>query len=178
DEAFRKSLRTITQTYAEKSISTDQFQKVVEKASKQDLTYFFAQWVSSTGVPQFKRTWAGYRLQKGYQVVGKVQQDLDIFRMPVEIRVMCQGSKPVNERVEMVGTTADFTINTRTKPLRVLVDPASRLLKYDDKTKYQVELARADQLVQQQAYLEAIKQYQSVLEINKNSSLAHYRLGE
>jgi tetratricopeptide (TPR) repeat protein len=178
DEAFRKTLRTMAQQYAWKSISTDQFQRLAEGVSKQELTYFFAQWVSSTGVPQFKRTWAVYKLPKGYQVVGKVQQDLDIFRMPVEIRVMCQGSKPVNERVEMVGTTADFTINTRTKPLRVLVDPASRLLKYDDKTKYQVELARADQLVQQQAYLEAIKQYQAVLDLNKNSSLAHYRLGE
>jgi aminopeptidase N len=178
DEAFRKTLRTMAQQYAWKSISTDQFQRLAEGASKQDLTYFFAQWVSSTGVPQFKRTWAVYKLSKGYQVVGKVQQDLDIFRMPVEIRVMCEGSKPVNERVDMVGTTADFTINTRTKPLRVLVDPASRLLKYDDKSKYQVEMARADQLVQQQAYLEAIKQYQAVLEINKNSSLAHYRLGE
>jgi aminopeptidase N len=178
DEAFRKSLREITKTYAGKSISTDQFQRVVEKASKQDLTYFFAQWVSSTGVPQFKRTWAVYRLQKGYQVVGKVQQDLDIFRMPVEIRVVCQGSKPVNQRVDMVGTTADFTIETRTKPMRVIIDPASKILKYDDKTKYQVELAKADQLVQQQAYLEAIKQYQAVLEVNKNSSIAHYRLGE
>src|ERR1019366_516871 len=178
DEAFRKSLRTITQTYAEKSISTDQFQKVVEKASKQDLTYFFAQWVSSTGVPQFKRTWAVYRLQKGYQVVGKVQQDLDIFRMPVEVRVICQGSRPVTQRINMVGTTADFTIDTRTKPLRVLVDPASRILKFDDKSKFQVEMARADQLVQEQAYLDAIKQYQDVLQLNGNSSLAHYRLGE
>jgi aminopeptidase N len=178
DEAFRKTLRTMAQQYAWKSISTDQFQRLAEGISKQELTYFFAQWVSSTGVPQFKRTWVVYKLQKGYQVVGKVQQDLDIFRMPVEVRVMCQGSKPVNERVDMVGTTADFTINTRTKPLRVLVDPASRLLKYDEKTKYQVELARADQLVQQQAYLEAMKQYQAVLDLNKNSSLAHYRLGE
>ena len=74
-------------------------------------------------MPQFKRNWAVYRLPKGYQVVGKMQQDLDIFRMPVEIRVMCQGSKPVTQRIEMVGTTADFTIDTRTKPLRVLVDP-------------------------------------------------------
>jgi tetratricopeptide (TPR) repeat protein len=39
-------------------------------------------------------------------------------------------------------------------------------------------LARADQLVQQQAYLEAIKQYQAVLDLNKNSSLAQYRIGE
>jgi len=178
DDAFRKTLRAMTVQYAWKPISLDQFQRLAEGISKQELTYFFAQWVSSTGVPQFKRSWAVYKLPKGYQVVGKVQQDLDIFRMPVEIRVVCQGSKPVNQRVEMVGTTADFTIDTRTKPLKVLVDPGSRLLKYDDKTKYQVEMARADQLVQQQAYLEAIKQYQDVLDLNKNSSLAHYRLGE
>ncbi|MFB3922117.1 MAG: M1 family aminopeptidase [Terriglobia bacterium] len=178
DDAFLKTLQTMTRDFAWKTISTDQFQKLAEKASNQELTYFFAQWVSSTGVPQFKRTWAVYRTEKGYQVVGKVQQDIDIFRMPVEIRVFPEGRKPVNERVEMVGTTADFTVNTTTRPLRVVVDPASRLLKYDDTIKLAVEMARADQLVQQQAYLEAIKQYQAVLELNRNSSLAHYRIGE
>jgi tetratricopeptide (TPR) repeat protein len=42
----------------------------------------------------------------------------------------------------------------------------------------EVEMAKGDQLVQQQAYLEAIKQYEQVLQLNKNNSLAHYRLGE
>ena len=178
DDAFLKTLQAMARDYAGKSISTDEFEKLAEKVSNQQLTYFFAQWVSSTGVPQFKRNWAVYRTEKGYQVVGKVQQDLDIFRMPVEIRVISEGRKPVNERVEMVGTAADFTVNTPTRPLRVVVDPASRILKYDESIKIAVELARGDQLVQQQAYLEAIKQYQSVLEVNKNSSLAHYRIGE
>lgn len=178
DQAFTQTLKAMAKQYQWKSISSEQFQRLAETASKQELTFFFAQWVTSTGVPQFKRTWAVYRLQKGYQVVGKVQQDLDIFRMPVEVRVICQGSKPVTQRVEMVGTTMDFTIDTRTKPLRVLVDPASRILKFDPQTKYQVEMARADQLVQQQAYLDAIKQYQDVLQLNTNASLAHYRLGE
>ena len=104
-----ENLAGLARDYAGKSISTDEFEKLAEKVSNQELTYFFAQWVSSTGVPQFKRTWAVYRIEKGYQVVGKVQQDLDIFRMPVEIRVFPEGRKPVNERVEMVGTTADFT---------------------------------------------------------------------
>lgn len=178
DDAFLKTLQAMVRDYAGKSISTEEFEKLAEKVSNQSLTYFFAQWVSSTGVPQFKRSWAVYRTEKGYQVVGKVQQDLDIFRMPVEIRVISEGRKPVNERVEMVGTAADFTVNTPTRPLRVVVDPASRILKYDESIKIAVELARGDQLVQQQAYLEAIKQYQSVLELNKNSSLAHYRIGE
>ena len=178
DEAFRKTLRAMAEEYAWKSITADQFQRLAEKASKQELTFFFAQWVNSTGVPQFKRTWAVYRLQKGYQVVGKMQQDLDIFKMPVEVRVVCQGSKPITQRINMEGTTSDFTIDTRTKPLRVLVDPASRILKYDEQTRYQVEMARAVQLEQEQAYLDAIKQYQAVLQINSNSSLAHYRLGD
>jgi aminopeptidase N len=178
DDAFWKTLQAMATQYAYKSISTAQFQKLAEQSSKQQLTYFFAQWVDSTGVPQFKRTWAVYRTQKGYQVVGKIEQDLDIFRMPVEIRVMVEGRKPVTSRVDMVGTTADFTIDTLTRPLKVEIDPGSRLLKYDDQIKVEVEMAKADQLVQQQAYLEAIKQYQQVLDLNKNSSLAHYRIGE
>ena len=178
DDAFNQTLESMTKQYAWKPISTDEFQRLAEKASKQQLTYFFAQWVSSTGVPQFKRTWAVYKTPTGYQVVGKITQDLDIFRMPVEVRVYPEHRRPVNQRVEMVGTTADFTINTVSKPSRVVVDPASRLLKYDDQVKIAVEMARGDQLVQQQALLEAVKQYQDVLEINKNYSLAHYRLGE
>ena len=178
DDAFFKALQQLTKQYAWKPITTDEFQEAVEQTSKQQLTYFFALWVSSTGVPQFKRTWAIYRTAKGYEVVGKIQQDLDIFRMPVEIRVYTEARRPINARVEMVGTTTDFTVDTVTEPKRVVVDPASRLLKFDDKMKVDVMIAQGDQLVQQQAYLEAIQQYQKVLEIDKNSSLAHYRIGE
>lgn len=178
DDAFFKALAEMARQYAWKPISTDQFQRLTEQASKQELMYFFALWVNSTGVPQFKRTWAIYRTEKGYQVVGKIQQDLDIFRMPVEIRVYTESKRPINQRVEMVGTTTDFTVDTPIEPKRVIVDPASRLLKYDEKTKIDVEMARADQLVEQQAYLEAIDRYQSVLQLNKNYSLAHYRIGE
>ena len=178
DDAFFKALQQLTKQYAWKPITTDEFQEAVEQTSKQQLTYFFALWVSSTGVPQFKRTWAIYRTAKGYEVVGKIQQDLDIFRMPVEIRVYTEARRPINARVEMVGTTTEFTVDTVTEPKRVVVDPASRLLKFDDKMKVDVMIAQGDQLVQQQAYLEAIQQYQKVLEIDKNSSLAHYRIGE
>jgi aminopeptidase N len=178
DDAFFKTLEAMTRRYADRPISTEEFQKLAEQAGHQELTYFFALWVNSTGVPQFKRTWAIYRTPQGYQVVGKITQDLDIFRMPVEIRVYTEAKKPISERVEMVGTTSNFVVNTQLEPKRVVVDPASRLLKFDENTKVDVEMARGDQLVQQQAYLEAIQQYQSVLKLNKNYSLAHYRIGE
>jgi aminopeptidase N len=175
---FLDTLRLFTREYGGKSASSQDFERLAEEVSKQELTFFFAQWVSSTGVPQFTRSWAVYRTEQGYQVIGKIQQNLDLFRMPVEVRVFAEGRRPVNERVEMVGTTVDFTVNTPTRPTRVVVDPASRILKYDEATRVAVEMARADQLVQQQALLEALKQYQKVLELNRNSSLAHYRIGE
>lgn len=178
DDAFLKTLRSMAEQYGGKSISTDEFQKLAEKASGQQLTYFFAQWVSSTGVPQFKRTWSVYRVGNHYQVLGKITQDLDIFRMPVEIRVYVESRKPVNQRIDMVGTTADFTVNTVTRPSRVVVDPASRILKYDENMRYQVDMSRADQLVQQQAYIEAMKAYQEILKDRPTSSLAHYRQAE
>jgi tetratricopeptide (TPR) repeat protein len=98
--------------------------------------------------------------------------------MPIEVRIFPEGRRAINERVEMIGTTADFTVTTPTRPLRVVVDPTSRLLKYDENIKIAVEMAKGDQLVQQQAYLEALRQYQNVLELNRNSSLAMYRIGE
>ena len=178
DQAFTKTLQDMVQQYQWKPITTLDFEKAAEQASNEKLTYFFAQWVSSTGVPQFKDSWAIYRVGNHYQVVGKIQQDLDIFRMPVDVRVNSEGRRPVNDRIQMVGTTADFTVNTVTRPTHVEVDPGSHILKMTDKIRTEVEIARGDQLVAQQAYLEAVKQYQKVVEQNKNDSLAHFRLGQ
>ena len=178
DSAFLAALRHMAQQYAWKSITIPEFQKLAEQSGHQQLTYFFAQWVDSTGIPQFKNQWAIYRTQHGYQVVGKIQQDLDIFRMPVEVRVYVRGSKPVNQRIEMVGTDADFTINSDFRPVRVVIDPASYILKQTPDTKVKVEMARADQLAQAEEYFAAIDEYRKVLQDNPNNSLAHFRIGD
>ncbi len=177
-EKFLQALRTMAADYAWDTVASDDLQILMEEVTDQELTYFFAQWVNSTGVPQFTRSWVVYRTKQGFQTIGKIEQDLDIFRMPVEVRILAEGARPISTRVDMIGTTTDFTMNTRTKPLKVIIDPASRILKYDDRTRYEVQLARADQLMQEQAYLEAIKAYQEVLQLNRNSSLANYRIGD
>ena len=177
-EKFIQALRTMAADYAWDTVASDDLQILMEEVTDQELTYFFAQWVNSTGVPQFKRSWVVYRTKQGFQTIGKIEQDLDIFRMPVEVRILAEGARPISTRVDMIGTTTDFTMNTRTKPLKVIIDPASRILKYDDRTRYEVQLARADQLMEERAYLEAIKAYQEVLQLNRNSSLANYRIGD
>jgi len=49
------------------------------------LTAFFAQWVDGTGAPEFKMKYTVYRVKKGFRVVGEITQDLDLFRMPLEL---------------------------------------------------------------------------------------------
>ncbi len=49
DEKFFKTLKAYSQQYAWKSANTDDFKKVAETASGQDLGYFFIQWIESSG---------------------------------------------------------------------------------------------------------------------------------
>src|ERR1700689_5409350 len=69
-----------------------------------NLVSFFSQWVNSTGIPEFKLEFIVYRTRKGFKVVGRIHQDLDTFRMPVEIKVETEGN-PETKRGLVEGTT-------------------------------------------------------------------------
>src|ERR1051326_8054182 len=102
DEAFFKALKAYGEAYPWKSVNTDDFRKVVEKAAGQDLGYFFIQWIESSGsaggAPEFKLEYTIYRTQKGFRVMGKISQDLDTFRMPVDLRIETEGNPEGKDR--------------------------------------------------------------------------------
>ena len=56
--------------------------------------------------------------------------------------------------------------------------PNARVLKYNDKIRLRVAIARGEQAVVQRDYTAALEEYQKALDINRLSSLAHYRVGE
>jgi len=49
------------------------FRKIAEQSLGQQLTWFFTQWLDSTGAPEFKNKYTVYRTQKGFRVVGEIQ---------------------------------------------------------------------------------------------------------
>ena len=87
----------------------------MEQASNQDLRYFFVQWLESSGSPEFKLEYTVLRTQQGFRVVGKVTQDLDTFRMPVDLRIETEGN-PEDKKVEVTGTSSEFSVDTFGKP--------------------------------------------------------------
>ena len=50
--------------------------------------------------------------------MGKIAQDLDTFRMPVDLKIETEGN-PEEKRVEVVGTSSEFTVDTFGKPKNV-----------------------------------------------------------
>jgi tetratricopeptide (TPR) repeat protein len=110
-------------------------------------------------------------------VVGKVAQDLDTFRMPVELRIETKGN-PEDKRVEVVGTSSEFVVDTFGKPKSVSIDLNARVLRYDPKMRVAVAIRRGEQFAEVSEFGEALKEYQKALEVNRNSSLAHYRIAE
>jgi tetratricopeptide (TPR) repeat protein len=176
DAKFFETLKEYVKTYAGKSVTTENFRKSTEAVSQQNLGYFFIEWIESSGAPEFKLEYTIFRTQKGFRVMGKVTQDLDTFRMPVELKIETEGN-PEEKRVEVVGTSSEFSVDTFGKPKTVTIDPNSRLLRYSAAMRVAVAIRRGEQFAEISEFGEALKEYQKALETNKNSSLAHYRIG-
>src|ERR1017187_4128759 len=177
DENFFKTLKAYTQQYAWRSASTDDFRKVAETVSGQDLGYFFIQWIESSGAPEFKLEYTIFRTQKGFRVMGKISQDLDTFRMPVDLKIETEGN-PEEKRVEVVGTSSEFPVDTFGKPKSVIIDPNNRVLRYSNQVRTAVAIRRGEQFMEVSEFSDALKEYQKALENNRNSSMAHYRIAE
>ena len=177
DQHFFESLKNYTRDYTWKSATTEDFRKVVEAAAQQNLGYFFIEWIESSGAPEFKLEYTIFRTQKGFRVMGKVSQDLDTFRMPVDLKIETEGN-PEEKRVEVVGTSSEFSVDTFGKPRTVTIDPNNRLLRFSNAMRVAVSIRRGEQFAEVSEFAEALKEYQKALESNKTSSLAHYRIAE
>jgi aminopeptidase N len=179
DEKFDKIMRDFASQYGGKAATTDNFRNLAEQVYGDNLTWFFSQWLDSTGAPEFKTKYTVFRLgnNKGFRVVGEISQDLDLFRMPMELKIDTDG-KTEEKRVEVVGTSSPFSVETFGRPRRITVDPDNRVLKNSTEIKLRASILRGQALVAQGDMAGALTEFNKALEVNKNSSLAHYRIAE
>ena len=189
EDKFNKTMREFATQYAGKSATTDDFREVAEKSYGEQLTWFFSQWLDSTGAPEFKLKYTTYRLggaaaqnpkeekAPGFRVTGEISQDLDLFRMPVDLRIETDG-KTENKRVEVVGTNSPFSIETFGRPRRISIDPDHHVLTNSSDVKLRASILRGQAMQQQGDLSGALTEFNKALDLNKNSSLAHYRIAE
>jgi tetratricopeptide (TPR) repeat protein len=189
EDKYNKTMREFSAEFAGKAASMDDFKTIAEKNYGDQLTWFFSQWLDSTGAPEFKVKYTTYRLggaaalnpkeekTPGFRVTGEISQDLDLFRMPVDLRIDTDG-KTESKRIEVVGTTSPFSIETFGRPRRIAVDPDHQVLTNSSDVKLRASILRGQAIQQQGDLSGALIEFNKALDLNKNSSLAHYRIAE
>jgi len=179
EDSFDKILRAVNTEYKDKGIRTSEFERLAEAQSQQQLTPFFSEWLDGTGAPEFADKYAVYRLgnNKGFRTIGEIQGDMDLFNMPVDLRVETEG-KTVDKRIDVVGTDSQYVIDTFGRPRRVIIDPDDWVLKTTPDLEVRVAILRGQQLAAQGDSAGALAEYQKALKSNPQSSLASYRIGE
>jgi tetratricopeptide (TPR) repeat protein len=150
-----------------------------EETTPANVQAFFAQWINSTGIPEFNITYTVYRTKTGFRIDGRIKQNLDFFHMPVEIEVQTEGN-PEIKTVEVSGTDSSFTTEVfgRPKPGGIILDPHNYILKSNTQIRVRAIIARGETLAEQGRYYDAIQQYQQALDQQKDNALAEFRMAE
>jgi len=177
DEKFHDLMTRYLEQFQTKPVSTEAFVKLASQVAGEDLNYFFEQWLNSSGVPELQDKWVVNRVKSGYRVEGEMKQDLDLFKMPVELQIVTDG-EPDYKRVDVSGPASDFSVTTERKPKDVVIDPHERILRMSPEIRVAVFINRGEEFANDGKYNDAIDEYQRALDLDKNSSLASFRMGE
>ena len=177
DDNFQKLMSRYLEQFQNTPASTEAFEKLATEVAGGDLNYFFDQWLNSTGVPEFKQSYTVFRTKDGYKIMGQIKQDLDLFKMPVELQIQTDG-EPEYARVVVSGESSDFDVVTERKPKLVRIDPREKLLRMSNDIRVNVLVNRGEEFVNDAKYNDAIDEYQKAIDIDGHNSLALFRMGE
>lgn len=178
EDTLRNALVEFYKENAGKAASTTDFAQFIENKTGENYGWFFLQWVESVGVPKFQLEYAVYKVKDGsFKTRGQVRQDMELFRMPMEILIETKG-QPEEKQLVVNGQNTSFEFETETLPVRMRMDPNGKILMDSDEMRVAVHIALGDEYRDKGEYITAIEEYEKATALNARSSLAHFRLGE
>ncbi len=178
-QKFDELLRTYLQEYRGKSASIDDFEKLTSRIAGENMRYFFARWVESTGVPEFTSDYLILRTKGGKFVArGTVKQNYDNLRLPVEVQLRSEGEQGLSTvTLDMQEASADFNIESTGKPIAVVIDPNYKLLRISPDLRVSSIARRGIEQFKEGNYAEAQTQFEEALKLDRSNSWIYYHLG-
>ena len=177
DEKFFRLLQNYYNANKGQKGSIDSFEQLAAKESGQNMRQFFGEWVDSTGVPEFRTDYSVIRTHDGqFKVRGTLRQDIDSFKSPVDVLLESENGEQ-RTTVNLEGTSADFEVSSKGKPLSVVVDPDSKILRMSDDIRVAVIARRGIEHLRAEEYPEAEQAFRDALKLNPRSSWVLYNLG-
>lgn len=178
-QKFDQLLKTYLEEFRGKNASIDEFERLTSRVAGQNMRYFFARWVESTGVPEFTADYVILRNRAGKFIArGTVKQNYDNLRLPVEIQLKFEGENGFKtERLQIDDASADFNMEVDGKPLEVIVDPGFKLLWISPELRVTSIARRGIELFKEGNYSEAQTQLENALKLDRSNSWIYYHLG-
>ena len=122
-ETFWAGIRDYYRRHRDGNVSTDDFRRVMEEASGQDLAWFFHQWLKRPGSPEVKGTWHFAADRKEIAIELSQVQPGEPYRLPLELGINLNGRQPRNEKLELTGRDGSFKFKIDQDPQTVTLDP-------------------------------------------------------
>jgi aminopeptidase N len=154
-------------------VETSDFRIAIEEVTGRNLDWFFDEWVTGRGYPEFEVSHHFDAQARGLRVTVRQVQDTDdgtpVFRVPVTIQVLGRrGSRSFNIEIEKAEQEFYFSLDER--PLAVIFDPEDRVLKTLEHEKSRHELLH--QLRHAGSFTARMRAARSLGEFRDDESLA------
>jgi len=127
DEAFWAGIREYYGRYRDGNALSEDFVRIMEETSRQDLSAFFHQWLYEPGHPRLEGAWRYEAAARRVTVmIRQTQQPL--FDTPIDIGLVVPGGSRRVETVQLRDAVHAFTFSLETAPVDVVLDPDVWLL--------------------------------------------------
>ncbi len=109
---FREMLRDFYQRFAGKRAFTEDFRAAVERATGEDMGWFFDDWVYGADIPVCRFTWKSERVDGQWRVHGRIERSNfpAAARFPVLVRVNFTKDRFSRQRVWVTGPVTEFDL--------------------------------------------------------------------
>jgi len=126
DSLFWKAIRDYYKTFAGKNASTQDFEKIFEKVTHQNLATFFSQWLFNPGQPMLNIQWNYNKTKKSVSI--KIEQTQpNFFEFPLQIAFV-NGNEKVIKTIEVRNKITEKEIPMPMVPTELITDPDVNLL--------------------------------------------------
>ncbi|MFG0329393.1 MAG: M1 family metallopeptidase [Phycisphaerales bacterium] len=131
DDTFWRGLREYYARHRNGSVLTDDFRRAMERASGEDLRWFFDQWIFQAGHPKLEMEWTTNPATNELVVTVRQTQEEPPFRATLEIGWTDADGRAHVETMTLDGRSTTVSFACDTPPVSVRLDPNTWLL-YED----------------------------------------------
>jgi len=138
-DRFRRILHGIARGRRMGTITWREFVDAVDAGAGRKLDWFFDQWLTRAGAPDFRLAWT----QQGDSVRGTITQTAPHYRAHLEVELRGSGGERSVRVVEITGASATFTAAPGFRVAEAVLDPDYTVLRWTPEYRALVDSIRA-----------------------------------